>query len=68
MFILLLGTEIMCLVRDVVAYFHSESGREQLAIGDASRDIPDLDDVEVAFGRDSDSCDVFILCLQETIG
>ena len=40
----------MCLVRDVVAYFHSESGREQLAIRHRGRHIPDLDDVEVAFG------------------
>jgi hypothetical protein len=47
---LLLRTEIMCLVDDIISQLHLESGREHLAIRHRCGCIPNLDDVELPFG------------------
>ena len=58
----------MCLVRDVVTQFHLQGWREQLAITHSTEVVPDFDDVEVSFGRHSDSNDGFIVLFQECVG
>ena len=55
----------MCLVGDVVAEFHLQCRREQLAVAHTTEVVPDFDDVEVSFGRHSDSDDGFVVLFQE---
>ena len=57
--------EIMSLVRNIIANSHLQRGVEQSAVRHGGCSIPDLDNVEVAFGRDSDSCNAIIVALQE---
>ena len=55
----------MCFVGDIVTEFHLQGGREQLAVTDGAEIVPDFDDVEVSFGRHSDSDDGFVVLFQE---
>ena len=58
----------MCFVRDVVTEFHLQCRREQLAVTNSAEVVPDFDDVEVSFGRHSDSDDGFVVLFQERVG
>jgi len=58
----------MCFVGDIVTEFHLQGGREQLAVTDGAEIVPDFDDVEVSFGRHSDSDDGFVVLFQECVG
>ena len=57
----------MRLVGDVVSQLHLERRVEQPAIRDGRRVVPNLDNVEVTFGRESHSDDRVVILLQHLV-
>ncbi len=64
----LLRAKIVSLVRDIIAQSHLQGRIEEPAVGDRGGCVPNLDDVEVALGRDSDPRNAIIVALEEGFG
>ena len=58
----------MSLVGDIVSQLHPEARAEEPAIRNGCRRVPDLDDVEVTLGGESDAGDGLVVVLEEPVG
>ena len=63
----LLGTQIVRLVRNVVAYLHLERWREETTIADCRCCVPDLDNVEVSLGTECHAGNALIVALEKGV-
>ncbi len=63
----LLGTQIVRLVRNVVAHLHLEGWGEETTIADCRCRVPDLDNVEISLGTECHPGNALIVALEKGV-
>ena len=66
--ILLLRTKIMCFIYNIISNLHFQCWREQFSVAYCCGCIPDLDNMEVTFGRESHTNNCVIFVLEHPVG